>query len=323
MVQTVHALTPYLEVSVPVRPTPRRSFLLVAGSVAAGALALAGCGSDSLSTGSGSSSTSSSAAATGSSDAALFAMLPQSVQDSKVLRVGTNAEYAPNEFLQGSDVVGMDIDVMNAVAAKLGVKAEYSNASFDSLITGVTGNRYDAAISSFTINADRLAQVNMVQYYSAGTQWVVKKGNPEAIDPENACGKTVSVQSGTTQSDDDLPVRQKACTDAGKPEITVLPFGSQQDATNALQQARVQAMLADSPISAYAVKQTGDQLELAGDVYDAAPYGIVVPKAQTQTADAISKALAAIAADGGYDTALGNWGGDTGAVTEFPVNPAS
>jgi polar amino acid transport system substrate-binding protein len=323
VVQTVQALTPNLEVPVPVRPTPRRSFLLAVGSLATGALALAGCGSDSLSTGSGSSSSSSSAAATGSSDSALFAMLPESVQSSKVLRVGTNAEYAPNEFLQGSDVVGMDIDVMNAVAAKLGVKAEYSNASFDSLITGVTGNRYDVAVSSFTINAERLGQVNMVQYYNAGTQWVVAKGNPEGIDPDNACGKTVSVQSGTTQSDDDLPVRQKACTDAGKPAITVLPFGSQQDATNALQQGRVQAMLADSPISAYAVKQTGDQLELAGDVYDAAPYGIVVPKEQTQTADAISKALAAMAADGSYEKALGNWGGDTGAVTEFPVNPAS
>jgi polar amino acid transport system substrate-binding protein len=319
VVQTVQAPTPDLEVLVPVRPTPRRSFLLAVGGLAAGALALAGCGSDSLSTGSGSSS----AAATGSGDAALFAMLPQSVQSSKVLRVGTNAEYAPNEFLKGSDVVGMDVDVMNAVAAKLGVKAEYSNASFDSLITGVTGNRYDVAISSFTINSERLGQVNMVQYYNAGTQWVVKKGNPEGIDPDNACGKTVSVQSGTTQSDDDLPARQKACTDAGKPAITVLPFGSQQDATNALQQGRVQAMLADSPISAYAVKQTGDQLQLAGDVYDAAPYGIVVPKEQTQTADAISKALTAMAADGTYKQALSTWGGETGAVTAFPVNPAS
>jgi polar amino acid transport system substrate-binding protein len=81
-------------------------------------------------------------------------------------------------------------------------------------------------------------------------------------------------------------------------------------------------MLADSPISAYAVKQTGDALELAGDVYDAAPYGIVVPKEQTSEAEAISKALEAIAADGTYQTALDNWGGASGAVTEFPVNPS-
>ncbi|MEZ0164740.1 ABC transporter substrate-binding protein [Kineococcus sp. LSe6-4] len=307
----------------PVRSTARRSLLVTVGALAAVGLTAAGCGSDSLSGGSGSgSSTTSAPAPTGSADPALTAMLPQSVQDSGVLRVGTNAEYAPNEFLEGTTIKGMDIDVMNAVAAKLGVEVEYSNASFDSLLTGVTGNRYDAAISSFTITPERLEQVNMVQYYNAGTQWVVAKGNPEGIDPDNACGQTVSVQTGTTQSDDDLPARQEACTSAGEPEIQVLSFDSQEDATAAVVQGRAKAMLADSPVAAYAVEQTGDQLELAGDVYDSAPYGIVVPKAETDAAQAISTALAEIAEDGSYEAALTPWGGENGAVTEFPVNPA-
>jgi polar amino acid transport system substrate-binding protein len=309
---------------VPVRPPARRPFLGVLGALAVLGLSAAGCGSDSLSGGSSSATTSGSASASasagGSADAALTAMLPQSVRDAGKLRVGTNAEYAPNEFLEGSTVKGMDIDVMNAVAAKLGVTVEFSNASFDSLITGVSSNRYDAAISSFTINDERKQAVNMVQYYNAGTQWAAKAGNPEGIDPDDACGKTVAVQSSTTQSDDDLPARQQACTTAGKPQIQVLAFESQQDATNALLQGRAQAMLADSPIAAYAVKQT-QGLELLGDVYDAAPYGIVVPKDQTDTAEAISKALQAISDDGSYAAALGTWGAEDGAVTEFPVNP--
>ena len=305
--------------------TPRRSVLGAAGTLALGALALAGCGSDSLSTGSGSASPSASgssaAAPAVSADAALTAMLPQSVRDSGVLRVGTNAEYAPNEFLRGTEVVGMDVDVMDAVAAKLGVRAQYENASFDSLITGVSANRYDVAISSFTINDERKQQVNMVQYFNAGTQWVVRAGNPEGLDPENACGQQVSVQTGTTQEQDDLPARQQACRDAGRPEIQVLTFDSQEDATAALVQGRVQAMLADSPIAAYAVQQTGDQLELAGEIYDAAPYGVVVPKDQQQTAEAVSRALAAVAEEGAYEAALANWGAQDGAVTDFPVNP--
>ncbi|WP_432543235.1 ABC transporter substrate-binding protein [Kineococcus sp. SYSU DK002] len=304
------------------RPTTRRRIVGALGALTVAGLTAAGCGSDTLSGGAGSSSTTTSAA-TASADPALKAMLPQSVQDSGVLRVGTNAEYAPNEFLDGTEVVGMDIDVMNAVAAKLGVRAEFSDASFDTLLTGVVSNRYDAAISSFTINAERVAQVNMVQYFEAGTQWVVAKGNPDGIDPDAACGKIVSVQTGTTQSDDDLPARQKACADAGQPEIQVLSFDSQEDATTAVVQGRAAAMLADSPVAAYAVEQTGDQLELAGDVYDSAPYGIVVPKAETGAAEAISKALAAIAEDGSYEAALAPWGGETGAVTEFPVNPAA
>ena len=300
----------------------RRSFLLTCGTLAATALAVSGCGSDSLSGGSPSStSSSSSSAAAPSADSALHDALPQSVKDSGVLRVGTNAEYAPNEFVEGSDIKGMDIDLMDAVAAKLGVEAEYSNASFDTLIIGVTSNRYDAAISSFTITDERKQQVNMVQYFNAGTQWVTAKGNPGGVDPDDACGKKVSVQAGTTQSEEDLPARQEACTSAGKPQIDVQVFDSQEDATAAVVNGRVDAMLADSPVAAYAVKQTGETLELAGEIYDAAPYGIVVPKDQTATADAISQALTQLAEEGGYEDALATWGAQDGAVDSFPVNP--
>ncbi|MGI4895249.1 MAG: ABC transporter substrate-binding protein [Janthinobacterium lividum] len=303
------------------------SALSAAGTLAVAGLALAACGSDSLAgspdTSAGSSSTSSAPTpAAPATDASLRAMLPQSVQDTGILRVGTDASYAPNEFLDGDTIKGMEVDLLNAVAVKLGVQVNYTDANFDSLIPGVNGNSYDVALSSFSITKDRLAQVNMVQYYNAGTQWVTKKGNPDGIDPDfDDCGKTVAVQSNTTQSDDDLPPRSKTCTDAGKPAVNVLAFDVQRDATAAVVQGRAVAMLADSPISAYAVKQTGDQLQLTGDIYNAAPYGMVVAKDQTSEAEAISKALALIAADGSYKAALDNWGGAAGAVTVFPVNP--
>ena len=76
-------------------------------------------------------------------------------------------------------------------------------------------------ISSFTINSDRLKQVNMVSYFNAGTQWATQPGNPKGIDPENACGKNVAVQTGTVQETDDLPVRQKKC---GSNKINILSY---------------------------------------------------------------------------------------------------
>ncbi|GAB7190401.1 ABC transporter substrate-binding protein [Kineococcus sp. NUM-3379] len=303
----------------------RRSFLLLCGTLAATALAAAGCGSDSLSgtpgggTSSGSSSTA--PAATPSADEALTAMLPQSVRDSGVLRVGTNAEYPPNEFLEGGRPAGMGIDVMDAVAAKLGVQTEYTNAPFDTLIIGVTGNRYDAAVSSFTVNDERKQQVNMVSYFTAGSQWAVKKGNPSGLDPADPCGKRVAVQTGTVQADEDLPKRQQECQAAGKPAIEVLSFASQQDATAALVANRADATVADSPIVAYAVQQTQGQLEAVGEIYDSAPYGVVVPKEQTQTAEAIAQALQAIAEDGTYEQVLAKWGNEGGAIDDFAVNP--
>jgi len=80
-------------------------------------------------------------------------------------------------------------------------------------------------------------------------------------------------------------------------------------------------MLADSPVLAYAVKQTNGQLELLGDIYDSAPYGFVVKKEQTDLADALAGATSALVSDGTYKTILTKWGVDAGAIDTPTVNP--
>jgi polar amino acid transport system substrate-binding protein len=302
----------------------RPATLLVAGLATAG-LALSACGSSSLDTGSSSSSTSSSSSSSsagGGVDAALAAKVPQKIKDKGTLVVGSDASYAPNEFLDkdGKTVIGMDVDIFNAAAAKLGLKAEFQNAGFDTIILGVSSGKYDVGVSSFTINDERKKQVNMVSYFSAGTQWATKKGNPKKVDPDNACGLAIGVQKGTTQLDD-LTARSKKCTDAGKPAIKQVIEQDQSKVTADLISGKADAMLADSPITLYAVKQTNNQLEPLGDIYDSAPYGFVLPKDETDFAQAIADALKATATDGSYKAALEKWGNDSGAVTDFAVNP--
>jgi polar amino acid transport system substrate-binding protein len=293
----------------------RIKFGLAAAAVAA--LGLSACGSNSLSgepAGSGAPSVSV------SQDAGLSAKLPQSIKDAGVIKVGTDSTYAPSEFLagDGKTIQGFDIDVFNAVAAKFGVKAEFQTADFASIINGVNGKKYDIGISSFTVNADRKKQVNMVSYFSAGTQWASAKGNPKAIDPENPCGKTIAVQTGTVQDTDDLVARQKKC---GSNKIDILRYKDQGQATSAVVSGKADAMLADSPVVAYAVKQSAGKLETLGDIYEAAPYGYVLPKAETDFAAAIAEALKSTEQDGSYKAALAKWGVEQGAITEFQVNP--
>ena len=86
----------------------------------------------------------------------------------------------------------------------------------------------------------------MVSYFSAGTQWAVKSGNPSGVDPDAACGKKVAVQTGTVQETDDLPVRNQTCTGAGQPEITIEPYQAQDQATAAVVSGKDDAVLADS-----------------------------------------------------------------------------
>jgi polar amino acid transport system substrate-binding protein len=279
------------------------------------ALSLSACG------GSDSSSNSTGAATPSTAvDAALAAKVPAAIKSAGKIIIGTDSTYAPSEYLDtdGKTVVGFDVDLFNAVAAKLGLKTDWQSAKFDAIIPGVTSSKYNIGVSSFTVNADREKQVTMVSYFSAGTQWAAKTG--VTIDPNNVCGKKVAVQVGTVQLDD-VTARSKKCTTAGQSAITIDQYQAQSDATNAVITGKDDAMLADSPVCAYAVKQTNGQLALVGMIYDSAPYGYVLPKDQTDFAGAIASAVQALITEGSYKTILDKWGVAAGAITTPAVNP--
>lgn len=261
-----------------------------------------------------------SASASSTVDAALAAKVPAEVKaDGKIL-VGTDSTYAPSEFLaeDGKTIEGFDIDLFNAVAAKFGLTAEFVTAPFGNIIAGVNSGKYELGVSSFTINDERKKSADMVSYFSAGTQWAAKTGS--GFNPDDACGKTVAVQKDTVQVDD-VTARSKTCTDAGKAKITIDQYQSQADATASVVSGKSAAMLADSPVTAYAVKQTNQQLELVGEIYDSAPYGYVVKKNHGEFAQALADALKATIADGSYRAALEKWGVEAGAISDPAVNP--
>lgn len=279
-------------------------------------LAAAGCGSDNTSSGS-------TPAASTSEDTSLSAMVPADVKADGKIVVGTDPTYAPNEFLDtdGKTVIGFDVDLFDAVAGKLGLKTEWVPAPFGAIITGVKSNKYEIGVSSFTVNAERQQVATMVSYFSAGTQWSAKKGNPAQVDPSNACGKNVAVQKDTVQVQD-IQTRSALCTKSGKPGITVDQYAAQDAATAAIVSGKDDAGLADSPVMAYAVKQTNGQLELLGDIYDSAPYGYVLPKTQVNFGQAIAMTLKALIDDGSYEEILKKWGVEAGAIDDPTVNPA-
>jgi polar amino acid transport system substrate-binding protein len=282
-------------------------------------LVLAGCGGSS----SGGGSPSAGKSQTPSTSSSLAGLVPAAVKADGVISVGTDSSYAPSEFLKadGKTVEGFDVDLFDAVAAKLGLRTKYTSAVFGTIIQGVQSGKFEVGVSSFTINSDREKQVNMISYFSAGTQWATQKGNPSGVQPDNACGKKVAVQANTVQVDD-LTARSKKCKSAGKPGITIDQYTLQDRATAAVVTKKDDAVLADSPVVAYAVQKTGGQLELLGDIYDSAPYGYVVPKSEQQFAQAIQQALQALIADGTYKKILDKWGVGQGAITSPEINPS-
>jgi polar amino acid transport system substrate-binding protein len=299
-----------------------RRVATVAVTATSAALILTGCGDDpDKSSSSGNAADESTPAV--EVDEELAARVPDEIGEDGKITVGSDTSYAPSEFIaeDGKTIVGFDVDLFSAVAQKIGFEAEFESASFDSIIAGVGSGRYEVGVSSFTINPDRLAQASMISYFSAGTQWATKAGNPGDVDPENACGKRIAVQKGTVQVDD-ITARSAECEAAGEEAITIDQYEGQDEATAAVASGKNDATLADSPVMAYAVQQTNGQLELLGDIYDSAPYGFVVPKEQAEFAQVLADALSALIEDGTYTEILEKWGVEAGAIDTPEVDPA-
>jgi polar amino acid transport system substrate-binding protein len=307
------------------RPRLGRSAGL-AGAVAA-LMALAACGGGSSGSAATTSSTGGSSNASSpsiSKDDAVAKLLPSSISSKGTLTIGTDASYAPSEFVDtdGKTVIGFDADLAKALGQVLGLQVNLQNAPFGTIIEGVKSGKFDLGVSSFTINPDRIKQVDMVSYYSAGTLWAVPQGNPAGVTPDNACGKKVAVQKDTVQVDD-VTARSKKCTAAGKPAISLEQFTLQSDVTSAVVTGKDDAELADSPVIAYAIKQTNGKLQQVGQVYDSAPYGIVVPKNQGSYAKAIQGAMQKLMDSGVYQSILTKWGVQGGAIKTAAIDPTS
>jgi polar amino acid transport system substrate-binding protein len=229
--------------------------------------------------------------------------------------------YPPNEYKDDSgNPAGWEVDLGNAIADKLGVKASYAVAKFDNIIPSVAGGKDDFGMSSFTDTTEREKQVDFVNYYSAGILWASAKG--KTVDPDKACGLKVAVQATTYEDTDEVPAKSKKCTQAGKPAIQALRYDTQQDATNAVILGKADALSADSPVTLYAISKSGDKLQEAGKTFDEAPYGLPVAK-NSKLTPVLQKAVQALIDDGTYKKILDKWGVADGAVTTADLNAAS
>lgn len=261
--------------------------------------------------------TSSGDAATVGVDKAAEALLPDDIRSAGKLIVGVDPNYAPNEF-KGDDgePIGWAVELVDLVGAKLGLEVEYKPSGFDKIIPSIVGGTYNMGSSSFTDTVERQEKVDFVNYFNAGIQWAQLVG--QDVDPDNACGLSVSVQRTTYEETDELPAKSQACVDAGNAPITIVAYETQDEATNALKLGKVSAMSADSPITLYAVSKV-PEIEVAGEAFDVAPYGFAVAKDSSLT-KAVQAAMQSLVDDGNYKKILDAWGVSAGGISTITIN---
>lgn len=244
----------------------------------------------------------------------IAALLPQAIADKGTLIIGASTDYAPAEF-RADDLktaIGYDVDLGRALGNVLGLTAEVQDGEFASLLPGI-GTKYDVGISSFTITDERTANFNMISYITVGSSFAVRAGNPEGFNPDELCGQSIAVQTGTFQ-DEELAGFSEQCVADGNEKIDILQYGRQSDATTNVVGGKAVAFYADSTVAGYAAALTNGQMEVVGGIRDAAPQGIVVAQDDTALTEAMQQAMQHLMDDGTWGRILEAWGVEADAA---------
>lgn len=252
----------------------------------------------------------------------------------KTLSVASDASYAPNEFkpVGKETIIGMDVDLANAIGQTMGVKMKFVDTPFATILTALAAHRANLGISSLTDNKTREKTVDFVTYFKAGVSIMAPKCNPHKIKTQlDLCGLKVGAENGTVELDtlnnakDDSgnPSLKTRCTNAGKKAPQSHGYPNQTDVNQALAAGRIDAYLADTPVVDYQVKATGGEFAKVGQTTDVAPYGIAIPKDAGTLKDSILAGLKALMSNGDYNKILANWGIQSGAITNPQINGAT
>ncbi len=242
---------------------------------------------------------------------------PKDLINSGTLTVGSDTTYPPQEFIETTTnkATGFDVDLITAIAQRMGLKANIVTTKFDTIIDDLSNKRFDVVISAVTINPERQKKADFVPYFSAGESLLVQSGNPKNIKGlSDLCGQNVGVQTGTVEQSD-LQTASDACKKAGKPAINLTVLQDQTAVVLLLANSRVVATYQDSPVTDYYNKQHPGQFTVAGSVVNAADEGIVIRKGDTSMFNAVKTAFNQLKADGTYHKIIEQWGLTSGEIS--------
>ncbi len=218
----------------------------------------------------------------------------------KKLSVATDATWPPFESVDetSKQIVGFDIDLFKAIAAKEGLDLEFKNVGFDPLLAGMAQCQYDAAISAITITDERRNSMGFSDpYFAAGQVITIRADDSSITNKDDLAGKTAGTQIGTTGA---MEVQKISGATLKTYDTVDLAF---QDLMN----GQVDAVVADNPLALGYVAKNADKIKTVGPVFTNEDYGIAVCKSNADLLAKINKGLAAVKAEGMIDSLTKQW----------------
>ena len=227
----------------------------------------------------------------------------QAEADDNTISVGTDATWPPMEFInEDKELVGFDIDLMNAIAEAAGFEVEFQNTAWDGIFAGLGSGDYDAVISSVTITEDRKETMDFSEpYLNAGQVLVVRMDGPDEVPSlDEVEGAVLGAQIGTTGA---ILIQETE-------GVELRTYDELGLAIEDLANGRIDGVVADTPIAAdYALQNENyqDTLKIVGDPFTEELYGIAVKKGNDEVLSKINEGLKKVKADGTIEDLKDKW----------------
>ena len=213
------------------------------------------------------------------------------------LVMATNAAFPPYEYKEGEEFKGIDVEIAQAIAEKLGTEVEIADMEFDSIIPSVKKGEADFGMAGMTVTDERQKEVDFTSSYATGVQVVIVPEDSAIASIDDLQGKKIGTQLGTTgdsYSKDDFG------------EENVVSYSKGADAVIALKGGDVDAVIIDNePAKAFVEQNEG--LKILDTEYAIEDYAIAVAKGNTELLDKINTALEDLTTDGTIDTIIAKY----------------
>ena len=211
------------------------------------------------------------------------------------LTMATEATFPPYEYYDGDAIVGIDVEVAQAIAEKLGMELEVTDIAFDSNIPGIQTGKYDMGMAGMTVTDERKEQVNFSDSYATGVQVVIVKDDSPITSVDDLFADGASTVVGTQAGTTGFIYATSDIEDAGLG--TVKSFGKTTDAVEALKNGQVDCVILDNE-PAKALVAANEGLHILDTEYAVEDYAIAIAKENTDLLEKVNKALSELTADG-------------------------
>ena len=211
----------------------------------------------------------------------------EDVKSAGKLVMATSPDFPPFESLEGSEVVGIEVEILEKFAAEIGVELEIKQMDFDSVLPGVQSGKYDVGVSGITITEDRKKNADFTEPYFMASQAIVVLKDSNIKSKADLKGKKISVQTGTTA--------EEFCMAEG---YEVLAYQANNDACSALTSGKVDAWVVDNEVAIDLSAKTNGATIVLDEAMTSEPYGFAFPKGSETLVAEFNKCIEKWIADG-------------------------